>query len=139
MRQKKWYLKVITLISPLVVLSGCLEFISIEQPSSVLPGETFTVFIEATKTDYNGGQPYFGVRLPVDWTVPGDAFPCTGVYNGTIIYDSNLALEQESISPSPEGYYWWVGAGNAVDSEAGSVYGEIQIQTDNQTGRVYLV
>ena len=47
MRQKKWYIKVITLISPFVILSGCLEFESIGQPFSVLPGEILSVFIEA--------------------------------------------------------------------------------------------
>ena len=39
-----------------------------------------------------------------------------------ILFDPNLALEQEALNPSPDGYYWWVGYGNAVDVNAGSVY-----------------
>ena len=107
------------LIAVCFCLSGCLEFESIEQPSSVLPGEGFTVFIEATteRDDREGGL-YFGIRLPNGWTISGDAIPYTGVCSGTIIYDSDLALEQESLSPSPEGYYWWVGAGDIVEQKS---------------------
>lgn len=119
---------------PLIFFSGCLEFKSIEQPSSVLQSEIFTIFIEAMNTGFDG-QPYFGIRLPVGWTIPGDVIPCTGVYDGTIIYDSNLALEQESISPSPEGYYWWVGVGDKTGGGSESAYAELQIQTNNQAGR----
>jgi len=123
----------------LVILSGCPEFKSIEQPSSVLEGRTFTVFIEATTFGGGDSEPYFGVRLPNGWTIPGDAIPFTGICDGTIVYDANLALEQESLSPSPAGYTWWVGTGSYEDSEGesegGSVYAEVQIQTDYQTGR----
>ena len=125
------------LISVCFCVSGCLEFESIKQPSSVLPSETFMVFIEVTTTEHDN-PPYFGVCLPIGWAIQGDAIPYAGISNGTIIYDSDLALEQEGLSPSPEGYYWWVGSGNPVDSEVGSVHGEIQIQTNNQTGRFYL-
>ena len=122
------------LIAVCFCLSGCLEFESIEQPSSILPGETFTVLIEVTVASEEEGRPYFGVRLPVGWTIPGDAIPCTGAYTQTIHYDHSLSLEQESLSPSPEGYYWWVGTGDEKDSEGKSVYAEVQIQTNHQTG-----
>ena len=141
MRHKQWTISIIALISPFVILSGCVEFKSIEQPSSVLTDEVFTVFIEATTEDNSeNGEPYFGIRLPKGWTIPGDAIPYTGVDidNVTIIYDRDLALEQESLSPSPQGYYWWVGAGDRVVSEDGPFYAEVQIQTDNQTGRFSL-
>ncbi|MHC4497892.1 MAG: GLUG motif-containing protein, partial [Planctomycetota bacterium] len=60
---------------------------------------------------------------------------CTGVYNELIVYDPNLSLEQEAISPAPEGYYWWVCDGNEVQSPVyGTAYGEIQIQTDEHMG-----
>jgi len=123
------------LIAVCFCLSGCLEFESIEQPSSILPGETFTVLIEVTVASEEEGRPYFGVRLPVGWTIPGDAVACTGVYNEEIIYDPNLTLEQEDLSPAPEGYYWWVGYGNEVLSPLyGTAYAEVQIQTNHQTG-----
>jgi hypothetical protein len=130
------------LISPFVLLSGCLEFKSIEQPSSILAGEIFTVVIEATVEFYGGffgepatSAPYFGICLPDGWVIQGDTMSCTGVYNELIVYDPNLSLEQEAISPAPEGYYWWVGDGNEVQSPVyGTAYGEIQIQTDEHTG-----
>jgi hypothetical protein len=134
-RVRKCCKRVIMLISPFIFLSGCLEFGSIEQPSSVLTGEIFTVFGAVTVAPEETCQPYFGIRLPNGWTIEGDTIPCTGVYNGTIIYDDDLSLEQESLSPSPEAYYWWVGAGNKYSSkDNGSVHSEIQIQTTNQTG-----
>ena len=135
MRVRKCCKRVIMLISPMIFLSGCLEFESIEQPSSVLSNKTFTVLGAVTVAPEETCQPYFGIRLPNGWTIQGDAIPYTGVYNGTIIYDSDLAFEQESLSPSPEGYYWWVGAGNKYSSKInGSVHSEFQIQTTNQTG-----
>jgi len=136
MRRSDRFIIVVILISPFVFLSGCLEFASIDQPSSILPGEIFTVFIEATVEfdDDGNNAPYFGICLPNGWTIPGDAVACTGIYNEEIIYDPNLTLGQEDLSPAPEGYYWWVGDGNEVLSPVhGTVYGKIQIQTDEQT------
>jgi hypothetical protein len=118
-------------------LYGCPEFKSIEQPSSVSPGEIFTVFIEATASSEPGWNPesiYFGICLPLDWTIPGNAIACTGIYNEVITYDPNLALKQEALSPAPEGYYWWVGDGNQADVVDGPAYSEIQIQTSGQLG-----
>ena len=135
MRHMKWYIKAIMLISPLVVLSGCVEFESIEQPSSVLPDDVFTVFIEATIVEYAEGTAYFGIRLPNGWTILGDEIPYTGILDGTIAYDHSLTLKQESLSPSPEGYSWWVGKHKHYSDEAGSIYSEIQIQANHQAGR----
>jgi hypothetical protein len=129
---------VLRTISLLIVfcflLSGCLEFESIEQPSSVLAGETFTVSVVVI-VDHGEGRPYCGARLPTGWTIQGKTISYTGASNQTIHYDSALSLEQESISPSPEGYYWWVGSGNGEYLEDELVYAEVQIQTDGQTGR----
>jgi len=83
--------------SILVLLPGCLEFESIEQPSSVLPGELFTIRITVTADGEFVEPPYFGICLPLGWTIPGDAITCTGVYQGTIRYDPNLSLEQENL------------------------------------------
>jgi hypothetical protein len=118
-------------------LPGCLEFKSIEQPSSVRPGEIFTVSIEvAVEFNEDGSySPRLAVRLPDGWTIPGDSLACTGVYNAEIVFDPNLALNEEERSPSPEGYHWWVGIGNAVPGPVyGTAYAEVLIQTDEQTG-----
>jgi len=127
-------IRIIAVLNPLLLLSGCLEFASIDQPSSVLPGQSFTVFVEAV-TDGGSEQPYFGICLPQGWTIAGDSVVCSGVYNEEIVYDPNLVLEQQILSPPPNGYYWWVGSGIAVDVNHGSVYAELQIQTDSQEGR----
>jgi predicted outer membrane repeat protein len=116
-----------------ILLSGCIFFESIDQPASALPDEIIIVSIDVT-TEGGDEQPYFGVCLPNGWTIPGDSFPCTGVYNETIYYDSLVSFEQESASPAPEGYYWWAGAGAAVATDSGSVYGQFEIQTDSQVG-----
>ncbi|MFC2102947.1 right-handed parallel beta-helix repeat-containing protein [Bacteroidota bacterium] len=115
------------------LLSSCLYFQTINQPSISLPNEIITVSITVNTT---GGedQPYFGVCLPIGWTVPGDSLQCSGVYNEVIYYDSLISSEQEYASPAPQGYYWWAGKGAADTSAVGEVYAELQIQTDNQTG-----
>ncbi len=116
-----------------ILVSGCLFFESIDQPSYAVAGEIVIVSIDITT---NGGHriPYFGVCLPIGWTIPGDSIPCTGVYNETIYYDSLVAFEQDSVSPAPAGYYWWAGAGPSVMTDSGSVYGQLEIQTDSQLG-----
>ena len=138
-RAKQYTLAMLMVI--MILLPGCLWFKSISQPSSILPGEIFTVLIEAT-VEFDGSHegpvtsaPYFGICLPNGWRIPGDVVTCTGVYNEEIIYDPNLALEKEDLNPAPEGYYWWVGDGNEVLSPVyGTAYGEIQIQTNEQMG-----
>ena len=116
-----------------IILSGCIFFESIDQPTSALPDEIFTVSIDVT-TEGDDYAPYCGVCLPNGWTIPGDSFPCTGVYNETIYYDSVVSSSQEDASPAPEGYYWWAGAGEAVATDSGSVYVQFEIQTDSQLG-----
>jgi len=137
MSRAKWYARAIPLVCPLVFFSGCLEFESIEQPSSIVAGETFTVLVEAA-TAGGAMQPYFGICLPQGWAVADDKVACTGAYSAEILYDPNLALEQEALSPAREGYYWWVGDGNDVATEPGSVVGQVHILTDRQTGRFSL-
>jgi len=108
---------------------------SVQQPHTVVPGEMLSVSITAARAgDRMDVQLYFGMRLPDGWTVSGDTFSWTGVYNTVVVYDSDLTLEQESMSPSPEGYYWWVGYGSQANVEAGVATAEVQIQTTAQPG-----
>jgi hypothetical protein len=120
-----------------IYLSGCLEFKSIEQPYSVRPGEMFTINIGvAIEFNEDGNySPRLAVRLPDGWIIPGDSFVCTGIYDQEIVFDPNLVLGEEELSPSPEGYHWWIGVGNAVLGPLnGTAYAEIPIQTDEQGG-----
>jgi len=129
------------LILTSIYLAGCLEFESIVQPSSVRPEEMFMVSIEVAVdcNDCGGYTPHLAVRLPDGWTIPGNSFACTGIYNAEIVFDPNLALTVEQSRPSPEGYYWWVGAGNKVEGSLnGTAYATISIQTDEQVGLFFL-
>jgi parallel beta-helix repeat protein/predicted outer membrane repeat protein len=114
------------------MISGCIEFESIDQPRSASLNQVLTVYVE-TYTEGGNYSPYFGVCLPTGWSVPGDSILCTGVYNEAIYYDSLVSSFQENASPAPEGYYWWAASG-PEGSPAGSVYAEFQIQNDDQLG-----
>ena len=118
---------------PAVLLSGCIDFESIDQPYCLHGNEIFTVYIE-TSTSGGDYSPYFGVCIPTGWSVPGDSIQCTGVYNETIYYDSSVSSGQESVSPAPQGYYWWAGSGAGVNTPERIVHGELHIQTDGQLG-----
>jgi len=127
--------KNVFLISIFIVLllSSCIYFQTINQPTVSLPNEIITVSIIVT-TEGGEYEPYFGVCLPIGWTIPGDSLQCSGVYNEVIFYDTLVANEQENVSPAPVGYYWWAGKGVVDTSATGEIYADLLIQTDNQTG-----
>jgi hypothetical protein len=144
LRLKACFFLCALLIVTSLCLSGCLEFKSIEQPSSVLPGELFTVLVEATLEErdhrYIGVTPIFGICLPVGWTIPGDTIAYTGVSQGSITYDPNI-LPRRGISPAPEGYYWWVGEGPTVwpsEYVPGTVFAEVSVQANLEACRYSL-
>jgi hypothetical protein len=121
------------LVITIVFFSSCIYFQYINQPSIALPNQIFTVSIAVTS---EGGEyePYFGVCLPVGWTIPGDTIQCSGEYSKVIYHNDSLSIEQENISPSPIGYYWWVGNGMVDTTAIGAAYADLNIQTDNQIG-----
>jgi len=119
----------IIFVFTLILLSSCISFKTIDQPSVARPNEIITVSITAT-TEGGDGALAFGVCLPIGWTIPGDSLQCYGVYNEVIYYDES----ESGPSPAPQGYYWWVGEGAGVSTDSGDVFGDLQIQTDNQTG-----
>jgi hypothetical protein len=123
----------LTISSIVLFLWSCIEFQIINQPSVSLPNEIITVSITVS-TSGGSYEPYFGVCLPIGWTIPGDSIQCSGAYNETIFYDSLVSFDQESVSPAPIGYYWWAGKGIPNDSAIGNVYSELNIQTDSQIG-----
>jgi hypothetical protein len=116
-----------------ILISGCIDIESIDQPFCVSVNQTFTVHVEIY-TVGGTSSPYFGVCLPIGWVVPGDSLLCTGVYNETIYYDSSLSFNQAIDFPPPEGYYWWAGSGPGADTPGGIAHGELQIQNDGQLG-----
>jgi len=116
-----------------ILLTSCIYFQYINQPSIALPNEIFTVSIAVT-TEGGENEPYFGVCLPIGWTIPGDSIQCSGEYSSVIYYDDSLSTEQENASPTTDKYYWWVGKGVADTGAVGMVYADLQIQTDSQVG-----
>ena len=131
--------KTLTLLiaSALILLSSCIFFLNINQPSVSLPNESVIFCVNVT-TEGGDYEPYFGVSLPIGWIVIGDSLKCGGAYNEVIYYDSLISFEQENASPAPESYYWWAGKGAAVSTMSGNVYADVSIQTDNQIGLVLI-
>ena len=134
MKYPRRSVSVIVWLSLSVLLSGCLDFVSIDQPECILPDSVFTVHIEV-RTD-GGPAPSFAVCLPQGWIVVDEKITCTGGYTDDILYDPNLALELE---PAPEGYTWWTGKGDPNGTSArGTSYGQLEIQARGRTGQFFL-
>ncbi|MBN2461759.1 MAG: right-handed parallel beta-helix repeat-containing protein, partial [Candidatus Cloacimonetes bacterium] len=122
-----------------LMLSGCYWFESIEQPLDAGTESLMPVSIDVMIFEDGWPMiPYFGICIPSGWSVWGDSIQCTGVYNEVIYYDQTLAAEQESVSPAPEGYHWWVGAGSGFNIPVGLVNGVFEILTDDQPGAYFL-
>jgi len=132
----------IVLSMTLMFMAGCYEFDYVNQTGSAQPDSSFVVQISATTTDGNGYPyiPYFGVLLPVGWTVQDSiGFICNSI-EGTFVYSDSLSLEMENLAPPPENYFWWVAAG--IDSviynlDDTYLFNPV-ILTDGQTGHFYL-
>jgi len=129
----KKYITPIVISILLLFLFSCITFQTINQPNVSLPNSIITVAISA-ETEGGDEEPYFGVCLPIGWTVPSNSIQCSGVYSEAIYFDSLISAMQENVSPAPPGYYWWAGKGVAVATDSGEVFGELQIQTDSQLG-----
>jgi len=117
----------------LVFLSSCLFFQQINQPSISGPNEIVSVTIIAS-TQGGSYEPYFGVCLPIGWTIPGDSIQCGGAYEEVVYYDSLISFIQDSVSPAPSGYYWWAGKGIPNETSVGNVFANLKIQTDSKLG-----
>jgi len=87
------------------LLISCWDFLSIDQPDLADPNSTFDVPITVSLTpEEEGGRGYFGIRLPIGWTVE-DSISYTGIYNGTFIYSSEQSDSMEVFDSVPNGYY----------------------------------
>jgi predicted outer membrane repeat protein len=133
--------KVILLSTVLLFLFliSCWELETIVQPKTADPNSTFNVPITIKLTpEEEGGKGYFGIRLPVGWTIE-DNIPFSGSMNGTFIYSSDHSNSMEIFEKSPAGYYWWVSACDSVDSLGeGTITLTPRITTDDQTGIFFL-
>ena len=133
------------LINTILLFSGCYEFDFVIQPDSAELNSSFEVQVSiTTDSDANNGEytPYFGIKLPVGWTVQ-DSIEFTylqGVLTGKFVYSDSLVQEMNLLDPPEIGYYWWVGAGMdsvAYFSDDTFLFNPI-ITTDSSSGKFYL-
>ncbi len=126
-----------------LLFTACYEFDSVNQPHSADLNSTFDVKIRLTTTDGNSSLyvPYFGVLLPLGWTVE-DSVPYNSSQgnSGAFIYSVQLSAEMDSIDPAPAGYYWWVSEGSDSVTYYNQDTYEIdpRITTGSQPGTYYL-
>jgi len=145
------------LIIVALVFARCFEWTTIDQPSTANPNSSFDVKI-VLKQDgvgdfawnlYNVGC--FGVQLPEGWTVENDSFyyNIKGIlqdevapyeYEGYVKFDEGMSTMYEDSIPSDEDYYWWGGLStdSAHMDNMDSIYVELTINTDDQTGEFFL-
>lgn len=152
---------VLALVSTLFVISmvliGCYEFRTINQPSEGFTNSYFDVPIIAQRDQDPGlgdaewtgalqATGLFGVMVPDGWTVD-DSIAYTIVSKNAASTNSGYLVFNEAHSktlqdslPAPTGYHWW---GAVTDSIADmnqfdSLYFTPRIKTDGQTGTFFL-
>jgi hypothetical protein len=128
-----------------LLIAGCYEFDFVIQPSSAEKNSSFEVRVSIT-TDYDGNGnyyiPYFGIRLPVGWTVQ-DSIEFSyfaGLGTGVLTYSDSLAQEMNLLDPPKTGYYWWVAEGqeNVPYTPNDTFLFNPVITTDSSTGTFFL-
>lgn len=108
----------------LIFTIACFEFLSIDQPESVQPGEKINVYLEVqTETEYDDQNPHYGIlglMMPLDWQV--DSVYYEGDYGSgycTFLHPDSVDAEPDgkvnywtdSLTyrfPPPEGMHWVV-------------------------------
>lgn len=125
--EKKFYLrkcfsrKALSVLVIIVLMIGCYEWKSIEQPSSAKPNSSFEVkmILQRPASEEPSADPifaytYLGIMLPNGWTVkdsivfekfgktPEQTVKDTIVFNAAHVI--KLAADTMKV---PEGYHWW--------------------------------
>ncbi|MBN1260789.1 MAG: hypothetical protein JXB35_08925 [Anaerolineae bacterium] len=113
----------------LLLFTGCFAIRSIAQPAWALPESVIQIevvlFCNTDADPRESAPPWFGIRIPVGWTVDTTSIPYGGDFNGTFVYNaprSNWFNNAPSWS-NKAGYYWWMADGDtshqcALDEEA---------------------
>lgn len=140
-----------------LVLIGCYQFRSINQPSSGYANSYFDVPIVAerdndpglTETEWanvlrNIGL--FGVMIPNGWTVD-DSIPYTIISknaalsnSGFLVYNAAHAQTLQDTIPALPGYHWWGAITDRIAelTSLDSLYFTPRIRTNGQIGTFYL-
>jgi len=139
-----------TSLSPADYIQGW-KIISIRQPVLADPNSTFNVPITVVLniidtgaqkrvcTPQKGsGKWYFGMRLPKGWAVE-ESISFLGALNGSFIYSSENSDSMDTYEKPHDGYYWWIGVSDSVDSLfAGKLSYTPRITTDEQSGTFFI-
>lgn len=136
MCRAKGVLSIVAIIA-LMGASGCnILFTSVTQPIATQTNTTFLVSVAVSYENTLGRDVtnFFSVKLPVGWTVVGNAAPFSGGVNGTSVFDASASALMETLSPAGAGYYWWTGSNVSQAANVGQAVGAFSIQTDGQTG-----
>ena len=112
-------MKIGKIVSGILVVTffaaGCLDILSVSQPTLVPINATFnvTVSFQTNQDSAADGSVRFGaVKLPVELTVN------SAVYDGSTALVQSAAYESQLTADFPPGpgYYWWVGTSSDNDS-----------------------
>jgi hypothetical protein len=134
---------VVTIIGLILFFSGCYEFDFVIQPTEAEKNSSFEVQVSITTDSEGDGAeyyPYFGIKLPVGWTVQ-DSIAFTHLDGtGILVYSDSLVQEMNLIDPPEDGYYWWVSAGTepVIYIDADTYLFNPIITTDSSTGTFFL-
>lgn len=153
---------VLALVGTLFVISmvmvGCYEFRTINQPSEGLSNSYFDVPIIAqrdqdpTLTDSEWGDyvlqntGLFGVMIPDGWTVDDNiaytivSKDAATTNSGLLVYSSSHSKTLQDSLPAPAGYHWWGATTDRIAdmNKFDSLYFTPRIHTDSKTGTFYL-
>ncbi len=137
-----------------MVLVGCYEFTTVNQPSQAFTSSHFDVPLIA-KQDAGGNDwtvpglqdiGLFGILLPNGWIVK-DSIPYTIIsqdpaYNNTglLVYSTIISQRLQDSLPAIFGYHWWGAKTNVVADMTlfDSLYFTPRIYTGSNTGVFYL-
>jgi len=130
------------LLIGILCFTGCYYFDFVNQPFSAEPGSSFEVEISVTIGPETGGNgiPYFGILLPLGWTVNDSiVFHYENTF-GMLVYSDSLTQAMYGIEPVPLFYHWWVARGlGEIQFSTGWTYQfSPRINTVYQTGMYYL-
>ncbi len=122
-----------------LILTGCYEFDFVNQPFTADPNSSFEVQISVIKENTADSIVYFGVLLPVGWTIPDSILYTNSTTNESayVVYSDSLSQQMSIIDPNLN-YYWWVGETYAGGNNNDTFYTDLTIVTDNQTGGFFL-
>jgi len=128
----------------ILLLSGCYEFESIDQPETAAPNSTFEVDVSIvfpSLEDSSYQESHYSILLPSDW-ISDDSLLFSGTLNGVYHFSPELSDTMEIQDPAPAGYTWWTYmASETVDtsaSEGGTFSFTQSVQTGATTGLFFI-